>query len=79
MYEQFANAIHQKYPGLQIEGENFPPPSLQAAAAQLLGLAKIIFIVLIVANQNPFTWFNMNTPGLYSWAQENKVSLLTNK
>jgi selT/selW/selH-like putative selenoprotein len=33
----------------------------------------MILIACIVIGQNPFTWFNINTPNIYSWAMENKI------
>lgn len=73
MYEQFAYAIHQKYPELNIEGDNFPPPTMRTMLSQILGMAKFIFIILIATGQNPFTWINQQTPNIYKWAIENKI------
>lgn len=30
---------------------------------------------MIVSGQNPFTLLNMDTPSVFTWAQENKVSI----
>lgn len=46
---------------------------VKASISQILGLAKIIFIVLIVSGQNPFVWLNMQTPGIFTWASQNKI------
>lgn len=73
MYEQFAHAIHQKYPQLVVEGENYPAPSLYMSIAQFLNVAKFILIFLILSGSNPFTVLNMETPNYWTWAIENKV------
>lgn len=73
MFEQYSSALHQKYPGLLIEGDNYPPTSMKYYLAQILGLAKIVAIIAIVSNTDPFPWFGMETPALFTSAMENKV------
>ena len=74
MFEQYAHAIHERFPALSIEGDNYPPPAARAAFAQFLSVFKLVLIVLVVSGQNPFTMLGMDTPGFVTWAQENKVS-----
>ena len=74
MFDQFAYAIQQKYPELVIHGDIYPPSAINTIIAQVFSIAKIIIIVLIVSGQNPFTMLQMETPGLYTWAMENKVT-----
>lgn len=33
----------------------------------------MIFIIFIVSGQNPFTWLQVETPSVYTWALENKM------
>lgn len=73
MYEQFAQAIQQKYPDIIVHGDNYPPPPTYALIAQFMSFAKIALIFFVVMNINPFTYINMGTPSIYSWALENKV------
>jgi len=73
VFEQFAQAIQQKYPDLIIQGDNYPPTTVKAYLAQALGILKIVVILMIVSGQNPFTFFNVETPDLYTWAQNNKI------
>ena len=75
MYEQFTDVLHQKYPHLQIQGDNFPPGPVQQLISQILGYAKLVLIGLIVGGQNPFTWFGLQTLAVYNWALENKVCM----
>lgn len=73
MYEQFTDVLHQKYPHLQITGDNFPAGAMRQLIAQILGYVKLVFIGLIIVGQNPFTWFAVETPGWFNWAMENKM------
>ena len=78
MFEQYAHALHERFPALTIEGDNYPPPPAQAAFAQFLSIFKLLLIVMVVSGQNPFTLLNMETPNVFTWAQENKVSICSN-
>ena len=62
-----------RYPGLQVEGGNFPPPPLRSVTAQTLSALKFILIIVLVSGQNPFALLNVATPEAYNWAIENKV------
>lgn len=73
VFEQFAHTIQQKYPQLRVEGDNYPPPSLNQMIAQFLSFAKLALIVLIISGQNPFEWCNMATPSVFSWCIQNKI------
>ena len=76
VFEQYAHALHERFPGLLIEGDNYPPPPTKAFIAQALSITKFVLIGLIVSGIDPFTFFNTPTPNIYSWAKQNKVSLL---
>ena len=78
MYDQFSYAIQQKYPDLIVLGDNYPPPIERAFLAQVFGIGKLILIGLVIGGQNPFGWFGMNTPDIWSWALDNKVRSLWN-
>lgn len=73
MFDQFAYAIQQKYPELIIHGDIYPPTALNAYLAQAISIAKLIIIILVVSGQNPFTLLQVETPGIYTWAIENKM------
>jgi len=73
VFDQYADAIQQKFPHLKVLGDNYPPPHFRALACQVFSLAKIAFIVLILAGINPFQSLNMPTPNIYSWCLSNKI------
>ena len=62
-----------RYPGLQVEGGNFPPPPLKQVVAQSLSALKFILIIILISGQNPFNYINVATPEAFNWAMENKV------
>jgi hypothetical protein len=57
-----------------VEGDNFPPATWRLQLAQVLGLAKIVIIVCVVASINffPFLGFEQ-APSWYLWLQNNKL------
>jgi len=52
LFEDYVNILHQKYPELQIDGENYNPPGYSLWIAKFLGTAKILVIVLIISGVN---------------------------
>jgi len=73
VFEQYAQAIQQKHPGLLVDGGNYPPPALRAYFAQFLSIFKFIFMISIIFGINPFTRMNIETPSIFTWAIENKI------
>ncbi|CAB4070161.1 SELENOT [Lepeophtheirus salmonis] len=72
VFEQYADILRQKYPGLLIEGDNFPPPSWKYTTAQALGLYKNVIVVCLAFGLNPFELFGANTPAFYAWMSQNR-------
>ena len=66
--------LHEKFPQFSVEGDNYPPPPMRQLFAQGLGILKIIIIAMVVLGQNPFPHLNIDTPSIFTWAIENKVS-----
>ena len=77
MFEQYSQIIRNRYPDLNIIGENYTPSAIRSMTAQFLGTFKLVLIGIILFGQNPFTYLNMNTPTIFTWATENKVKDLT--
>jgi len=73
VYQEYAQFLRERYPALNIEGGNYPPPPIRAALAQFLSVAKIAILIMIVTGQNPFAMIGWNTPNAYTWALENKM------
>lgn len=73
MFEQYAHALNERFPGMTIEGDHYPPPMLRSTVAQALGIIKFILIGFIVTGYNPFPTLNVQTPSAFTWAMENKM------
>jgi selT/selW/selH-like putative selenoprotein len=73
-FDQFTQIINEKFPGMVISGENFPPAAPKAILAQVLSITKMALIVSIIFNRNPFDIIGIQTPGFYNWMTQNKVS-----
>jgi hypothetical protein len=73
MFEQYSQVIRQRYPELNIVGENYNPTPWKVSVAQFLGSFKLILIGVILFGVNPFTYLNIPTPMFFLWATENKV------
>lgn len=65
--------LHEKFPHLAIEGDNYPPSAMRQLLAQGLSILKLAIIAMVVLGQNPFPHLNMETPSVFTWATENKV------
>lgn len=73
MFEQYAAVLQEKYPDVTILGDNYPPPIFRMQLAQVLGIGKLILIVLIIGNINPFVTLGLDTPSVYNWFLQNKM------
>jgi len=73
VFEEFSQGIHQRYPALLVEGANYPPPPLRAYLAQALSILKLVVIAVVLSGQNPFPALGLNTPGVLTWAHQNKL------
>ena len=65
--------LSQKYPGLAIQGDNFPPPAWKAQLAQFIGVSKMLVIFCVLMGINPFSYLGGETPGWWNWLAENKL------
>jgi len=73
-FDEFARIVHEKYPNIEIEGSTYPPSPLKSFAAQAFGIIKIAMIIAIISGRDPFTMLGMATPGVFTWASQNKLS-----
>eukprot|EP00095_Tigriopus_kingsejongensis_P008436 maker-scaffold1302_size49677-snap-gene-0.16 protein:Tk08436 transcript:maker-scaffold1302_size49677-snap-gene-0.16-mRNA-1 annotation:"similar to CG3887" len=73
VFDQYAGILHQKYPELAIEGDNFPPPTWKTQLAQFISLAKVLVIMCVLGTLNPFVFTGMETPAAYQWLLDNKL------
>lgn len=73
VFEDYVNILRQKYPELQIDGENYNPPGINMNLAKFLGILKILVILFIFSKSNIFQWFNQPMPFWWQWCMENRL------
>uniref|UniRef100_A0A914YWX0 SelT-like protein n=1 Tax=Panagrolaimus superbus TaxID=310955 RepID=A0A914YWX0_9BILA len=71
-FDQFTQIINEKFPGMVIEGGNYPPIFWKSILAQVLSITKMALIVSIIFNRNPFDIIGIQTPGFYNWMTQTK-------
>ena len=79
MFEEYAGFIHQNFPMVRIEGDNYPPPRPRQMLASLISMAKLVVMALVLLGERLQIWenLNMDPPQVYIWATQNKVFILT--
>jgi len=73
VFEEYSAILREKYPQLALIGDNFPPPAYKLHLAHFLGIAKLVVILLVLANINPFSYFGIATPTLWLWLTQHKI------
>ncbi|CAF0946231.1 unnamed protein product [Rotaria sordida] len=73
VFEQFSELVRTRYPNIVIIGENYPSSSLKTLFARILSIIKIILLICLLLDQNPFSFLHISTPKFYLWALQNKI------
>jgi thioredoxin reductase-like selenoprotein T len=73
VFEQFSQLVRTHYPHMDVAGDNYPPPPMQAYLARILSMVKMALLVCLLLGQNPFALMNLSTPTVYSWALSNRM------
>ena len=74
MFEQYAQALREEVPHLDISGATYPPPRINEVLSNVLfGVRMFAILVLLGGNQILPALGVQNPPRIYTWAQENKV------
>lgn len=73
MFEEYTQALYQRYPDIRIEGENYLPIPLYRHIASFLSMFKLLVIGMIIIGRDPFALFGMPAPGIWEWGQTNKI------
>lgn len=73
LFKQFSQLVQTHYPYMALHGEHYSPGRICSSIGKALSILKILLLILILLNQNPFQWFHLSTPMIYSIALENKL------
>lgn len=64
--------LRQRYPHIDIIGDNYPPPSYRLFLAKVINLTKFSLIACIWLDINPFRYFQYATPNTWTWLSTRK-------
>lgn len=75
VFEEYAAAIHQRYPQISISGSNYPPGPTKQMIASVISTLKWIALGVIVFGEKVKIWdmIGMTPPSPYTWSQQNKI------
>ena len=75
MFEEYAQFIHQNFPAVRIEGDNYPPPRPRQMLASVISVVKLAVMAVVLLGERLQIWENLNIdpPQAYIWAAQNKV------
>ena len=75
MFEEYAQFIHQNFPMVRIEGDNYPPPRPRQMLASVISVVKLAVMAVVLLGERLQIWENLNIdpPQAYIWATQNKV------
>ncbi|WAR28533.1 LOW QUALITY PROTEIN: SELT-like protein [Mya arenaria] len=49
VFEQYTSVLHEKFPHVAVEGDNYPPPAMRSLLAQGLSVLKLALIAMVYA------------------------------
>ena len=79
VFEEYAQAIQQRYPQITIHGANYPASRQNQIIATVLSYAKWAGLLVVIFGEKLQLGQNLNIPppDLYTWSQQNKVCRMT--
>ena len=77
MFEEYSHFLHQNFPMVHIEGDNYPPPRPRQMLASLISMVKLVVMGIVLLGDRLNLWENLNIapPQAYLWATQNKVCI----
>ena len=71
MYQEFFTVLKEKFPEMEISGENYPPHPIMLYLAYATTIIRLLAFAAILLG--PQTFGIQNPPSIYQWTQDNKV------
>lgn len=71
-FEQRQKFLMQQFPSLRVIGEIHQPNLIKTQIISFLSISKILAIVLIFFEYNPFAYLNIETPRIWTYATQHK-------
>lgn len=66
--------LEERYPGMEVIGSNYPPPSNQVALAQVVKVGMLGTMGLTLAGAQIFAALNLNKPGFVDKMEKNRMT-----
>ena len=77
MFEQYAEALQSEVAHLEVQGETYPPPRINEILSNVVFVVRMVCLGLLLGGPQLLQSIGVNNPpGIYTWAQENKVTSL---
>lgn len=73
MFEEYSRVIAERFPDIRVEGDNYLPQPLYRYIASFFSVFKLVLIGLVLSGKNLFPMLGVDTPGVWTWSQENKL------
>ena len=72
-FDEISKLLQNNFPDIKVEGEYHQPNWLRSQIVNLLFVLKIVLIILIYMDINPFNYLQMETPRLWTQITQSKV------
>lgn len=72
-FDEYSSIIQQKYPFINIDGQNYDPPGFNMMLARLIGLLKMVVLACVFGSVNIFNYINRPEPAWWTWCTSNKL------
>ena len=74
MYEELFGILKEKFPELEVTGDNYPPHPVFLYLAHAVSVLRVVCFLIILAGPQLLQRIGIqNPPALYQWTQDNKV------
>ncbi|CAN0307569.1 unnamed protein product [Lampetra planeri] len=73
VFEEYSRVIAERFPDIRVEGDNYLPQPLYRYIASFFSVFKLVLIGLVLSGKNLFPMLGVDTPGVWTWSQENKL------
>ncbi|XP_018904343.1 thioredoxin reductase-like selenoprotein T homolog CG3887 [Bemisia tabaci] len=70
-FDEYSTIIQQKYPEINVYGGNYEPSSFHMYLAKAFGIGKILLIICVLCNVNPFSI--LIPQSVWLWCVNNKI------
>lgn len=75
MYEELFGILKEKFPELEVSGDNYPPLPIFLYLAYTVSVLRVVLFIAILAGPQFLQGIGIqNPPPIYQWSQDNKIT-----